>query len=71
MYLPQSYIAKGVIYGGRDFSERMIAPAKEKMPDSKLFRGDFSNEENMFNLCFDYYGGCRDITNRLLPFKRR
>ena len=28
---------------GQDFSDRMIALAQEKMPDARLFQGDFSN----------------------------
>lgn len=33
---------KGCRIYGQDFSDRMIALAYEKMPDAKLFQGDFS-----------------------------
>lgn len=33
---------QGISIYGQDFSERMIALAKEKMPDAKLYQGDFA-----------------------------
>lgn len=34
---------KGCIVWGQDFSEKMIELAKKKMPEAKLYQGDFSN----------------------------
>ena len=34
---------QGCVIYGQDFSNRMIALAQEKMPDARLFQGDFSN----------------------------
>lgn len=34
---------QGCTVWGQDFSERMIELAKEKMPEAKLYQGDFSN----------------------------
>lgn len=34
---------QGCAIYGQDFSDRMIALAQEKMPDARLFQGDFSN----------------------------
>lgn len=34
---------QGCVIYGQDFSDRMIALAQEKMPDARLFQGDFSN----------------------------
>lgn len=34
---------QGCVIYGQDFSDRMITLAQEKMPDARLFQGDFSN----------------------------
>ena len=34
---------EGCVISGQDFSDRMIELAQEKMPNAKLFQGDFSN----------------------------
>ena len=34
---------QGCAIYGQDFSDRMMALAQEKMPDARLFQGDFSN----------------------------
>lgn len=65
---------------GQDFSERMIELAKEKMPDAKLYQGDFSKglaaelKENRYDAIIATYslhhltdGQKADFLNSLLP----
>ena len=40
--LTAKFYERGLVVYGQDFSERMIALAKEKMPQAQLFYGDFS-----------------------------